>query len=229
MTTDTIVITVSGPSGSGKSSLVRALAEAIGDSSCLYSDEYGEGMHQPPDGAAWIREGADLSEFRLPAFGADVTRLKQGEPIVTPAERTVMPAKVLIIEDPFGRGCEDMKDLVDLSVCIDVPMEIALARRLLESFEKWGGTPEERVSWATNYLKSYLMRGKLAFGVALFTYRGRSNSTSADIGWYGLTTYADGLCVTLNFPFALRTKSLRLRTIGGFMGLMRPAAENPSM
>lgn len=152
----TVVITVSGPSGAGKSTLVRAIADAIGNASTLHFDDYGEAMEQPPDGAAWILAGADLSDFRLPAFGADVARIKDGNSIETPAGRTVVPAQYIIVEDPFGRGRCDMKDLVDLSVCIDIPMEIALARRLLESFEKWGGSPELRVDWAKNYLNSYL-------------------------------------------------------------------------
>ncbi len=80
----------------------------------------------------------------------------KGMPIITPVGRTVVPAQHLIIEDPFGRGRDDMKDLVDLSVCIDIPMEIALARRLLESFDQWSGTPDERIGWAKNYLNSYL-------------------------------------------------------------------------
>lgn len=167
LTSPAFVITVSGPSGAGKSATVRAVAEQLGAASCFYFDDYGEAMQQPEDGLAWIAEGADLTAFILPQFGQDIARLRQGETVLTPTGRRVEPAPFLVIEEPFGRGRTDMKGLVDFSVCIDVPMEVALARRLLDTVEKWSGTAEARLQWMGNYLRTYLFEGMREVYVAI--------------------------------------------------------------
>jgi len=159
MSSHSFVITVSGVSGAGKSSTVRAVAVLLGNASCFYFDDYGEAMLQPDDGLRWIAAGADLTEFVLPQFGADLRRLKQGETVITPTNRRVEPDAFLVVEEPFGRGRKDMADLVDFSVCLDLPMEVALARRLLDVTERWDGTAESRLQWMNGYLKSYLFEG----------------------------------------------------------------------
>lgn len=156
---DVFTITVSGVSGSGKSATVLAIANLLGDASCFYFDDYGEQMQQPEDGLKWIESGANLAEFVLPQFGADVRKLSQGETVISPTGRTVEPAKFIVIEEPFGRGRADISGLVDFSVCIETPMEIALARRILDVAEKWEGEPEQRMLWLAGYLKSYLFEG----------------------------------------------------------------------
>ena len=153
------VITVSGVSGSGKSSTVRAIAQQLGDAACFYFDDYGEAMQQPDDGLRWIAEGADLIAFELPRFGEDVRRLRQGEAVVTPTGRRVEPASFLVIEEPFGGGRKDMAGLVDFGVCIETPLEVALARRLLDIVERWEGPAEQRLQWIGNYLNTYLFEG----------------------------------------------------------------------
>ncbi len=153
------VITISGVSGAGKSSTVRAVADLLGNASCFYFDDYGELAQQPEDGLQWIAEGADLTAFVLPEFGRDVRRLKQGETVVTPTGRHIDPAPFLVLEEPFGSGRADMQGLVDFSVCIEVPMEVALARRLLDVVERWEGEAEGRFRWIGGYLHSYLFEG----------------------------------------------------------------------
>ena len=161
------IITISGVSGAGKSSTVKAIAQGLGDAACFYFDDYGEAMQQPDDGLQWIAAGADLTEFVLPQFGQDVETLRRGEPVVTPTGRRVEPAPYLVIEEPFGRGRSDMAALVDFSVCIDVPMEIALARRLLDAAARWTGTPEQRLEWIDTYLNTYLFQGMREVYIAI--------------------------------------------------------------
>ena len=153
------VITVSGVSGAGKSSIVQAVADRLGAASCFYFDDYGEAMQQPEDGLKWIANGSDLTEFVLPEFGRDVEQLLRGETVTTPAGRCVDPAPFLVIEEPFGRGRTDMAGLIDFSVCIDVPLEVALARRLLDVVQRWEGEPQQRLRWIGAYLNTYLFEG----------------------------------------------------------------------
>lgn len=167
MPSSTFVITISGVSGAGKSSTVKAIAQGLGDAACFYFDDYGEAMQQPDDGLQWIAAGADLTEFVLPQFGQDVERLRQGETVVTPTSRRVEPAPFLVIEEPFGRGRNDMAKLVDFSVCIEVPMEVALARRLLDAAARWSGTSEQRLAWIDTYLNTYLFQGMREVYIAI--------------------------------------------------------------
>lgn len=159
LSSPSFVITVSGVSGAGKSSTVRVIAEKLGSASCFYFDDYGEAMQQPEDAMQWIADGADLTAFVLPEFGRDVHKLRQGETVVTPTGRRVDPTPFLVVEEPFGRGRKDMEGLIDFSVCLNVPMEVALARRLLDVVERWDGEVEGRFQWIGNYLNAYLFQG----------------------------------------------------------------------
>lgn len=165
--TPAYVITVSGVSGAGKSSTVRTIAERLGNASCFYFDDYGEAMQQPDDGLAWIADGTDLAEFVLPGFARDLQTLREGQAVTTPTRRRVEPAPFLVVEEPFGRGRTDMANLVDFGVCIDLPMEVALARRLLDVVERWNGEAEERLQWMNGYLRSYLFEGMREVYIAI--------------------------------------------------------------
>lgn len=163
----TYVITVSGVSGAGKSSIVRAIAQRLDNASCFHFDDYGEAMQQPDDGLAWIAAGADLTAFVLPQFAQDLQILRDGQAVTTPTGRRVEPAPFLVVEEPFGRGRADMASLIDFGVCIDLPMEVALARRLLEVMERWGGEAGEHQQWMSGYLHSYLFEGMREVYIAI--------------------------------------------------------------
>lgn len=151
-------LAIGGPSGAGKTSLVEQTALLLEDAACLHFDDYGAELEQPDDGFAWIAAGADLTAFALPRFRDDLLSLKAGCAIVTPTGRKVAPMRYLVVEEPFGDGRRDMKYLYDFIVAIDIPMEIALARRLLQNLER-AETPEARevnCQWMQGYLRSYL-------------------------------------------------------------------------
>ena len=45
--------------------------------------------------------------------------------------QVVQPARVIVLEEPFGRERTEVADLIDVVVCIDLPLAMALARKLL--------------------------------------------------------------------------------------------------
>jgi uridine kinase len=66
-------------------------------------------------------------------FSHDIEQLVMGNSIKIPnKDKLISPTKFVIVEEPFGRGRQGMDKLVDFVVCLDTPLEIALARRLLE-------------------------------------------------------------------------------------------------
>jgi uridine kinase len=126
------VIVVSGTSGAGKSSLVTKTAELLGDAACLHFDDYRSvSVYPQPDLAAWLAAGADPDDWRTPQFAADLRRLRMGEAIALPENKgTVQPRAYVVVEDPFGRARREMAPSIDFVDHIQVPMEVALARKL---------------------------------------------------------------------------------------------------
>lgn len=124
------VVAFAGHSGAGKSTLIRRLSSLTGDVNVLRIDDYDSSYYPPA--VKWIEDGADPNEFLIPQFSSDIRALKSGLSIFHPdTNQDVEPARFLFIEEPFGRGREAISGLIDFSLYIDTPLEIALARKLL--------------------------------------------------------------------------------------------------
>ena len=152
------VIAVSGPSGSGKTSIVKALSERLEGTAALYFDDYAAFHRFPEDGMSWLTNGADPKMVINEPFYNDLMQLITGHPIHTPnTNQLVNPAKFVIIEEPFGRGRQGMEQAVDFVVCLDTPLEVSLARRLLEWAKSDQDSSEHTVQKIEGYLTQYLM------------------------------------------------------------------------
>jgi uridine kinase len=124
------VIAISGPSGAGKSTAVHSLVARLGDATALFFDDY-ESSSVYPDITRWLSDGADPNQFQAPRLSADLRALRAGAAITHPLSgELIQPARVIVLEEPFGREREEIAALIDLVVCIDLPLEIALARKL---------------------------------------------------------------------------------------------------
>jgi uridine kinase len=127
---DCVVIAIGGPSGAGKSTAVRGLVERLGDATALFFDDY-EASSTYPDLAQWLSDGGDPNQFQAPRLSADLRALRAGAAITHPESgEVIQPARLIVLEEPFGRERDEVAGLIDLVVCIDLPLEIALARKL---------------------------------------------------------------------------------------------------
>src|SRR3712207_3235913 len=125
------VIAVAGPSGSGKTTLVQYLAVLLGHATQVYFDDYAVVSTYPADMAHWLATGADPNQWQTPRLAEDVQALRAGSAVVHPDGTTVLqPTRYIVMEEPFGRERREMAPLIDFVAVIDVPLEIALARRL---------------------------------------------------------------------------------------------------
>ncbi len=162
----TFILALSGPSGSGKTELVKRLVDDIQHSDSIRFDDYDHLHEWPADVKTWVKNGVDLSQFRSPQFLADLGTLKRGGQIENPfTRRTVGPAETLIVETFFGRDQPDLAQLVDFVVCLNIPLEICIARRILRDIrgisdedEKLTGTINHKriVHHVSNYCSRYL-------------------------------------------------------------------------
>jgi uridine kinase len=160
--TPPFVIGIAGPSGAGKSTAVRNLTQLLDDAVAMYFDDY-EASSTYPEMAQWLAEGADPNQFRTPQLSSDLRRLRSGAGITLPDEKGVVePASVIVLEEPFGRERSEIAGLIDYVVCIDIPLEIALARKLLRMIDFFLAeqTPAALAEHLKYFLPWYLESGR---------------------------------------------------------------------
>jgi uridine kinase len=132
------VIAITGLSGAGKSTLVRALAKRISHVAFLHYDDYSPFLVGNRSGnrrlyMAAARQSLKNSLWDNEKVIADLTALRVGKTILNPLTgKTTEPAQVIFMDGPFGRTHPGFGHLIDFSIALDIPLEIALARRLLQ-------------------------------------------------------------------------------------------------
>ena len=148
----TQVIAIAGPPGAGKSTLAHALAQMLGRAGVLEFDRYEQATaHSVEDLGRWLREGADFNALAAPGLRGDLERLK-GEP---------WARRYLLFEMPLGREHAETAPLIDFLIWIDLPLDVALARKLGELTNRAlrSPAPDEHgraLAWLNGYLDSYL-------------------------------------------------------------------------
>lgn len=163
------LVGVAGGSGSGKTSLVHALCEALpAGMSCIVSqDDY----YHPKERQAIDPNGKvnfDLpTAIDLDALERDLRRLLDGKPIVR-EEYTfnqegkearfieMHPAPVILVEGLFVLHHQPVRDLFDLRVYIDASEDSQLERRLKrDAVERGYGEDDVRYQWEHHVLPAY--------------------------------------------------------------------------
>lgn len=128
----TQVVTISGTSGAGKKSLVKKVAELLGDAAMLHFDDYQPVATYPTDIAGWVEQGRSLDEWKIPQLLDDLKALRSGRAVILPDGREVLPASYIVLEEPSGRVRAGLRELIDFSIFVDIPLDIALARKVTQ-------------------------------------------------------------------------------------------------
>jgi uridine kinase len=163
------VVAVTGTPGGGKSTLARAVAAGLGDAVTLHFDRY-EGLPDntgPRNVREWLRGDSHPDAWQRPRFVMDLERLRRGEAITDPrggARRG--PAACVVVDGPFGRVWSPTRALIDLVVCVDLPLEIALARRVLRTVEATQDAEQLRADLRQG-MTSYLNGGRESYARVL--------------------------------------------------------------
>jgi uridine kinase len=157
------VIAVSGYPGAGKTSLVLGLAQALGDAAPIHMDSYERVTRAPiEDIARWLRDGADIDAFDFPQLEEDLVHLRQGLPLEDRYSGNIVTgSRYVLFETQFGRAHTRTGRHIGLQIWIDVPRDIALARKLkafLGGFlrENQPDKLPSRTRWLEGYLDNYL-------------------------------------------------------------------------
>ena len=121
------VIAISGPPGAGKTTLLAGLAERLRPVAVVEYDRYEQVTSLSPDAIAdWLAHGADYDALPLGALAADLAGLKQA----TTAGRSEGTRPLVLFDTLVGRAHAATAQLIDRLVWIDVPLDVALARKI---------------------------------------------------------------------------------------------------
>jgi len=139
------IISISANAGGGKTTITRELCNQLSNARALYFDNY-EYVKQPDNICEWVENGSDPSEWDLSLLIDDIMNLIKSENV-----------DYIILDYPFGRQNYPIKDFIDMTVFIETPLDISLARRVIRDYK------EATVDEIMIYLSFYLTRSRRCF------------------------------------------------------------------
>jgi uridine kinase len=157
------VVGVAGPVGGGKTSLVSGITRILGNATVIHMDDYEEYTTQPVgEVLELLKSGADYDVLKMGNLAKDLQSLKFGREVFSPTTQfPVCPSKYIIFETQFGREHRATGQWIDLLLWIDLPLDIALARKLKQFTADVSGNDRDArlsfVQFLDEYLESYLL------------------------------------------------------------------------
>ena len=136
------ILAISGPPGAGKSTLIAALV-ARHRVNVIYFDAHEQMTDRSPaEISDWIARGMPLAETLPPNLIAHLQDAAQDAPV--------------LFETPMGRAVPEHSSLITWSVWLDLPPDIALARKIAATLGcgEWGSL-DELSDWLQGYLANY--------------------------------------------------------------------------
>ena len=144
------VIAINAVSGGGKTALTRLLHESLAGSVLFSFDEFDDTNVHPEDMIEWFARGGNLEEFKCPAMKAAIDDAIQAG-----------AHSHIILDYPFGRDHSLFRDLIDLSIWIETPPDVAMARRIIRDL---GTTPHlaarDELQRLKDELRHYLLKAR---------------------------------------------------------------------
>jgi uridine kinase len=155
------LIAVAGPIGGGKTALVKGLAAGLNGAPTLHFDDYELASRKSPvELERWLAAGADFNELRAPGLLAALQALKRGESAIDPAHGAAIgPGDTIVFEMPLGREHGETAPLIDIVIWVDIPLDVALARKVGEyaaaAAADQSEDPRGFLRWLDRYLDLY--------------------------------------------------------------------------
>jgi uridine kinase len=152
---NSLVIAISGLPGAGKTTISRALERRLSAAKVFHYDAYETITARPrAEIEAWMARGADPNEIDLERLVADLECEKAAPAPQTGTRRTI------ILDTPLGRTHARTARLIDRSVWIAMPPEIALARQLGSQAKaafksREPAAPAQFGGWVAGFLENY--------------------------------------------------------------------------
>lgn len=107
-------------------------------------DDFDAISKSPEDYVDWYKRGANYEEFDYPELALILRELKSGASVTHPLLHTLLHATDSIIFDALlGYLHPQPSGFIDFVVCLDCPLDISLARRLIRDFKDNDKTKNE--------------------------------------------------------------------------------------
>ncbi|MFE6073372.1 hypothetical protein ACFVQB_02720 [Paenibacillus sp. NPDC057886] len=149
------IIAIAAVSGGGKSTITSRLNQALNNSKTIYFDDYD--FEGPNDIIDWVQRGANCNEWNLDPLISDLRSHVSLENI-----------EFILLDYPFARLHNHLKN-IDLTIFIDTPLDIAMARRILRDFKNMNAEA------ILDDLSNYLSRGRIGYESMLKTTKPNSD------------------------------------------------------
>lgn len=149
------IIAIAAVSGGGKTTVTKRLNEMLGMSEALFFDDYD--FDGPENIIDWVERGSDLNEWNIEPMLKDMEKLKSSEEV-----------NYILLDYPFARRHNQLTE-IDLTVFIDTPLDIAMARRLLRDYSS------SNLDAVLSDLSFYVKRGRTGYENMLRTTKPNSD------------------------------------------------------
>ena len=107
----------------------------------------------------WFYSSKDYNDWVYPKLVNTLKRLKKGETIICPAtRRELSPTKYILFDAPLGYCHQETGNYIDFLICLDNPLDIALARRFIRDYRN---NPEPQKMFQE--LQEYLSKSRPLF------------------------------------------------------------------
>lgn len=151
------IIGISGGSGSGKTTIVRKIAEMVPQFSCIPQDNYYLSADNISNQNITAFNFDHPSAFDTELLVSQLRSLKRGEAIEMPLYDFVQhkrrkesvrvePQGLIILEGIMIYFAEEIRKLIDLKIYVDTPDDIRFIRRLQRDISERGRTVESVIS-----------------------------------------------------------------------------------
>jgi uridine kinase len=172
------VIAINAVSGGGKTAVAKLLVSSLPKAALFCFDDFDDSNVYPDDFCEWTMRGADLLKFDCPGMAAAVEDAISSE-----------SAEYIVLDYPFGRDHPRFQNRIDLSVFVDTPLDVAMARRILRDTRGEPDTPAgEVLRRLREELDYYIRKARYAY---MDTYRHRDTSDLVLDGWTSLEQLRD--------------------------------------
>lgn len=149
--TQPIIIGISGISGAGKSTLIKKLADTL-QAIFLIWDDFDEISQQPEDYVKWYESSRNYDEWVYDDLANTLKELKKGHKVICPVTKNkLFPTTYILFDAPLGYCHKATGKYIDFLICLDTPLDIALARRLLRDYRSHP-EPQKILEELDNYL-----------------------------------------------------------------------------
>ncbi|MEI5906591.1 hypothetical protein WAK64_05915 [Bacillus spongiae] len=170
------VIAIAGVSGGGKTTVAKKLTAKLQKANVLYFDDYQ--FEGPEDIIDWVDRGANYNEWNLSPLISDINTLRDQQ------------LDYIVLDFPFSYKNSAISPIIDFTIFIDTPLDIALARRVRRDFNNCSN---EKILLE---MENYILQGRRGYVEMLTSIK--PNSDFIVDGTQSVSTIVESILIEIS-------------------------------